>query len=236
MRSRPVLILTEATPNPEAMKFTPEVKLVGEGGWCFDRATFDSAASPLAAALFEIAGVARVFIAPDFVTVTRAPDGPGWPELRLAILAALAAHIGEGAPAVAAEVALAAPVDSLEAEIQLVLAAHVRPGVARDGGDVLFDHFDRETGRLWIRMQGACGGCPSARLTLKAGVEQIVRRYVPEVSGVEEVAPSRPVDGSGARWTRWAGSLLGRSVPAPRTVFSHAGREIQREAERKRAS
>ncbi len=222
-----MFILTEHTPNPEALKFVPHVRLTEGASWSFRRAGFDSAASPLAARLFALEGVRQVFVAPDFVTVSREDDGPGWDQLRYQVIAAIADHLESGVSAVAATAPdPVAPDDDLEAEIREVLGRHVRPGVARDGGDVLFDRFERQSGVLWIRMQGACGGCPSARLTLKSGVERIVRHYVPEVLRVEETASDEAAEPSRPR--RWGADARTRASARGRTLFTHSGREIGR--------
>jgi Fe-S cluster biogenesis protein NfuA len=225
-----VLILTEQTPNPDAVKFLPDAALTeGARRWFAD-----GEGSPLAARLFALEGVRRVFIAPDFVTVTRAPDGPPWAELRYAAIAAIADHLQSGEPALAAQASLE-PAGEDEAavveEIRQVLAQHVRPGVARDGGDLVFEGFDPETGIVWVKLEGACGGCPSSRMTLKAGVEQLLRRYVPEVARVEEVA-TEPAAPSPPRWASWAkaaqtGSQTRPLAGAP-TLFTHRGRDLKR--------
>ena len=221
-----MFILTEKTPNPDALKFLPHAALTaGERRW------FASGeGSPLAARLFELEGVARVFIAPDFVTVTRRPDGPSWAELRYPAIAAIADHLAAGEPAIVQSIELpdesaAADDDQVVAEIRRVLAEHVRPGVARDGGDVVFEGFDPDTGVVWLKLEGACGGCPSSRMTLKAGIEQLLRHYVPEVTYVEQTfaetaPPPRP-------WTKWSAAASHARAGA-RTLFTHAGRELKR--------
>jgi Fe-S cluster biogenesis protein NfuA len=218
-----VFIVTERTPNPDAMKFVPHQQLTEGATWSFERKGFDPALSPLATALFAVEGVLRVFVAPDFVTITREATGPGWDELRYAVIAVLADHLESGAPIVLAEAKPLAPADDIEDEIREVLGRHVRPGVARDGGDVLFDRFDADSGVLWIRLQGACGGCPSARQTLKAGVERLVHRYVPEVVRVEETSTEQTVEPPGARLKRWAERLGQGAGPRPGTVFTRSG-------------
>jgi len=219
-----VFILTERTPNPDALKFLPHVALTcGASRWCASPAD-----APLAARLFALDGVRRVFIAPDFVTVTRAPDGPGWTDLRYAVISAIADFIEAGEPALADDGSAAATApddDEIASEIRQVLGLYVRPGVARDGGDVLFERFEPETGIVWVKLQGACGGCPSSRLTLKSGIEQILRRYIPEVLQVEEVAgevATRPRP----RWAGWAKAAAMPRKAAP-TLFTHAGRPIR---------
>jgi Fe-S cluster biogenesis protein NfuA len=218
-----VFIVTEHTPNPDALKFVPDVALTeGASRWC---TTPDG--SPLAARLFELDGVRAVFIAPDFLTVTRAPDGPGWAQIRFAIIAAMADHLAAGAPVLAPAPEGETPLeDEVVADIRQVLGLHVRPGVARDGGDVLLDHFDPATGVVWIRMQGACGGCPSSRQTLKAGVERILRRYVPEVACVEEVVADNPGGPGRPRWARNSGLSAAEPSGGTRTLFTRNGRKI----------
>jgi Fe-S cluster biogenesis protein NfuA len=225
-----VFILTEHTPNPDALKFIPDAKLTdGASRWCD---TPES--SPLAARLFGLAGVRRVFIAPEFVTVTRAPDGPAWAELRYQVIAAIADHLAAGAPVLDDAAASPDPPDDEDeviADIRQVLGRYVRPGVARDGGDVVLDRFDPETGVVWVRMHGACGGCPSSRMTLKATVEQLLRRYVPEVQRVEEVRaePAAAAEPPAARWARQAKAAGEGPLGRARTLFTHAGREIRKE-------
>jgi Fe-S cluster biogenesis protein NfuA len=226
-----MFVLTEHTPNPDALKFVPHVKLTAGSSRWFEPDRFAPEESPLAARLFELDGVRRVFIAPDFVTVTRSAAGPGWPDLRYPVIAAIAEHLEAGRP-VMTETAPAGPQDDGEdeivSEILQVLGRHVRPGVARDGGDVLFESFDPDTGVVRVRMQGACGGCPSSRLTLKAGIEQILRRYVPEVTRVEEAVPAEPAEPPAARWKALA-KAAGEGARRARTLFTHGGQEIRKE-------
>jgi Fe-S cluster biogenesis protein NfuA len=228
-----VFIVTEQTPNPDAMKFEPHVHLTDGAAFAFNRADFDPLQSPLAERLFALADVVAVFVAPEFVTVTRSSTGRPWPALRRDAIAAIADHLDSGEAAIAHNAAAGmAPSPSaklaeedIEAEIRSVLHLWVRPGVARDGGDILFDRFDADAGVLWIRMQGACGGCPSSRLTLKAGVERIVRRYVPEVLSVEEAAADAATP-SPSRLKDWLASMPARTGPAKRPIFTYRGREI----------
>jgi Fe-S cluster biogenesis protein NfuA len=230
-KESPVLVLTEQTPNPDALKFIPDVLLTGGATYSFERGRFEPPRSPLAAGLFALPGVSRVFIAPDFVTVTRGPGAPTWNLLRYQVISIIADHLEAGAPAVAEPADTSSPEigqDEVEAEIRQVLGLYVRPGVARDGGDVLFERFDADEGVLWIRMQGACGGCPSSRLTLKAGIETIVRRYVPEVVRVEEFLGDRTDEAPAgpSRLRRWIEGFGGGAGGGPRPVFTHAGREL----------
>jgi Fe-S cluster biogenesis protein NfuA len=221
-----VFIATEQTPNPDALKFVPHATLTaGERRW------FASGeGSPLAARLFAIAGVHRVFVAPDFLTVTRSPDGPSWSELRYPAITAIADHLASGEAAILDGGGTKAPAgeeeDEVVADIRQVLGVHVRPGIARDGGDVVFERFDPETGVVWLKLEGACGGCPSSRMTLKSGIEQLLRRYVPEVARVEQVAPD-PAPSSPPRWLRWANDAVKAGAPS-RTIFTHGGRDLKR--------
>jgi Fe-S cluster biogenesis protein NfuA len=217
-----VFIVTEQTPNPNALKFVPDVALTdGASRWCTS-----ADGSPLAARLFGLQGVRAVFIAPDFLTVTRAPDGPPRSDMRPSIIMAMADHLAAGEPVLGAAAVGETPLeDEVVADIRQVLGLHVRPGVSRDGGDVLLDRFDPATGVVWIRMHGACGGCPSSRMTLKAGVERILRRYVPEVERVEEVPPE-PAEAARPRWAEWARTPAVDAPAKPQTLFTHKGRKI----------
>lgn len=220
-----MLILSERTPNPEALKFLPHVRLTDGRSWSFTPDAEDLVASPLAQALFTLPSVARVHLGEDFVTVTRTPDGEAWTTLRIQVIAIIADVLGEGLTAVTPPEGPVAASSPLEEEIRQVLAIHVRPGVARDGGDILVDHLDESTGTLWVRMEGACGGCPSSRRTLKDAVERIVRHYVPEVIAVEEAAAAAAEPRPPA-WKRW---LKGASAgpAAARPVFTHNGRPLR---------
>jgi Fe-S cluster biogenesis protein NfuA len=176
----------------------------------------------LALALLDLAGVREVFIAQSFVTVLREPSQSAWTELRYQILAVLADQLDAGVPAV--ERIQPSPQDPggpLAAEIQDVLARHVRPGVGKDGGDVQFVSFNAATGVLTIRMLGACGGCPSAAATLKATVEALVRRYVPEVVEVVEERTAEGAVRPKPSWLRKLAAVPGR--PGARTRFTHNG-------------
>ena len=184
-----MFIQTEPTPNPDALKFLPG-RVVAEGaGMAFDDAA-SAAASPLAHALFGLHGVAGVFFGPDHVAVTRSPSGPDWTQLKPHVLTTIMDWFMSGAPllrdgATGAEHAASDADDEIVTEIKALLDSRVRPAVAQDGGDILFEAFDAETGVLRLRMRGACAGCPSSTATLKAGVEQMMRHYVPEVTAVE---------------------------------------------------
>ena len=183
-----MFIQTEATPNPNVLKFLPGREVAPAGVREFlsiDQAT----ASPLAEALFQLEDVSGVFFGADYVSITKAPHGLDWSDMKAPILTALMDHFTSGAPLLRdAEAADDTSNDSeVVAEIKALLDSRVRPAVAQDGGDILFDSFDEATGVLSLRMRGACAGCPSSSATLKSGVEQMMRHYVPEVTRVEQV-------------------------------------------------
>jgi len=189
-----MFIQTEATPNPEVLKFLPGRAVLGEGTRDF-RSAGEAGASPLAAELFDLDGVTRVFFGPDFLTVGKDAD-EDWAFLKAPILAAIMDHFTSGRPLftdAAAEEASGhdegvyeGETAQIVAEIKDLLDTRIRPAVAQDGGDILFNRFDPATGVVWLNMRGACSGCPSSSATLKAGVENMLKHYVPEVTSVEQ--------------------------------------------------
>lgn len=186
-----MFIQTEATPNPNVVKFLPGRDVSPDRALEF-RTIDEAEMSPLAEGLFQLEGVDGVFFGPDYVAVTRAADGPAWSAMTAPVLAALMDHFASGAPLTRGEAAAdghAGGEDDSEViqEIKALLDTRIRPAVAQDGGDILFDRFDEAEGVLWLRMRGACAGCPSSAATLKAGVENMMRHYVPEVERVEQV-------------------------------------------------
>ena len=184
-----MFIQTEATPNPNVLKFLPGREVSPEPREF--RTIEEAAASPLAEGLFQLEGVTGVFYGADYISVSRDPAGPDWPAMKAPVLAAIMDHFVSGAPLMregAADSAEAGGEDSeIVAEIKQLLDSRIRPAVAQDGGDILFDGFDEASGVLTLRMRGACAGCPSSSATLKAGVEQMMKHYVPEVTRVEQV-------------------------------------------------
>ena len=183
-----MFIQTEPTPNPNVLKFLPGRDVAPDGVREF--LTIDQAtASPLAEALFQLEDVAGVFLGADYVSVTKAPHGLDWSEMKAPILTVIMDHYASGAAMLRDVEADADTSEDSEvvAEIKALLDSRVRPAVAQDGGDILFDAFDEETGVLSLRMRGACAGCPSSSATLKSGVEQMMKHYVPEVTRVEQV-------------------------------------------------
>jgi Fe-S cluster biogenesis protein NfuA len=186
-----MFIETEGTPNPATLKFLPGRDVMGGRGTAdFTQSTETEGRSPLAARIFGVGEVARVFLGNDFVTVTKTEDAD-WHALRPRVLSAIMEHYLSGLPAMEGEEAAEeaedfAPEDGeIVAQIKELLDTRVRPAVAGDGGDIVFRGF-RE-GVVKLHLQGACSGCPSSRATLKHGVENMLRHYVPEVVRVEQV-------------------------------------------------
>jgi Fe-S cluster biogenesis protein NfuA len=193
-----MFIETEDTPNPLSMKFLPGRPVIGEGAPGMDFPSREAAAgSPLALALFEVEGVDGVFLGADFVTVTRG-ERAHWMHVKPAILGAIADHLIAGLPIIAedapATAAAATSLDDYEGEDREVVEqiielidTRVRPAVAADGGDIVFKHYEPRTGVVFLSLHGSCQGCPSSAMTLKAGVENLLKHYVPEVVKVEAV-------------------------------------------------
>jgi Fe-S cluster biogenesis protein NfuA len=185
-----MFIQTEATPNPATLKFLPgRDVLVGEPR---DFRTLDAAGiSPLASALFEVPGVEGVFLGSDFISVTK--DSADWAHIKPAILGVIMEHFLSGKPVLTdgtAEVEtddeFFEPSDSETVEvIKELLSTRVRPAVAMDGGDITFKGF--RDGTVFLHMQGACSGCPSSTATLKSGIENLLRHFVPGVESVQQV-------------------------------------------------
>ncbi|MBF0374895.1 MAG: NifU family protein [Alphaproteobacteria bacterium] len=180
-----MFIQTEATPNPATLKFLPGRAVMERG--TVDFASEGAAArSPLAQRLFAIDGVTGVFLGSDFVTVAKR-DAQDWPVLKPQILAAIMEHFASGAPVVVdgGEQAEQGDDSDVVTQIKELLDTRVRPAVANDGGDIIFRSF--EDGVVYLTLQGACSGCPSSTATLKHGIENMLRYYVPEVQAVEAV-------------------------------------------------
>lgn len=187
-----MFIQTESTPNPRTLKFLPGRDVLGTGGRDFSEASA-AAASPLAQSLFAVEGVERVYLGSDFLTITKA-DQIEWPHLKPHVLAAIMDHFMSGAPALAeegagaeAEIVYEGAAAGIVKEIKEIIEARVRPAVARDGGDITFHSWEHETGVVRLTMKGSCAGCPSSTLTLKQGIENMLKHYVPEVNAVEQV-------------------------------------------------
>jgi Fe-S cluster biogenesis protein NfuA len=184
-----VNIQLEWTPNPSTLKYVVDRRLVSSGAVNLTSKEAAEEKSPLARKLMEIQGVTAVMVGSNFVTVTKGEEGE-WDELNDAVMATLDEHLGAGLPAVNEEAVAAAREvagvsGSVEARIQEILDAEIRPAVAMDGGDITLDRF--EEGIVYLHMQGACSGCPSSTATLKMGIESRLRELVPEVSEVVAV-------------------------------------------------
>lgn len=191
-----MFIQTEETPNPTTLKFLPGMIVRADGALeACDEAS--AAASPLAQTLLSVEGVSRVLLGYDFISVTKTDDLE-WKLLKPRIVAAIMDHFVSMpiAPGSASEshddLGIAAPQLNPDDEnydivkqICDILDAKVRPGLARDGGDIAFVKY--KDGIVWLRLKGACAGCPSSTLTLKAGVENLLCSYVPEITEVREV-------------------------------------------------
>ena len=180
-----MFIQTEATPNPLTLRFLPGLDVLPEGTADFTSAD-QAQASPLARALFAVAGVAGVYLGRDFISITRAPDRD-WLVLKPELLGVIMDHFTSGRPVLESAAGDSAA-DHGEGEEEVVtlikelLDSRVRPAVAQDGGDITFLRF--EDGVVWLRMRGACAGCPSSTATLKSGIENMLRHYIPEVQEV----------------------------------------------------
>ena len=191
-----MLIETEATPNPATFKFLPGRAVMTAGTRDFADPE-EAEASPLAEALFTLGDVQGVFFGRDFVSVT-AGEGGDWRVLKPEVLGVLLDHFASGAPLFrtgdASGIAVAAggedfPADPADADIvgqiKDLIETRVRPAVANDGGDIVYKGFQR--GTVYLAMQGACSGCPSSAATLKQGIEQLLKHYVPEVTEVRAI-------------------------------------------------
>ncbi len=185
-----MFIQTETTPNPLVLKFLPGQDVTGGGTREFKDAE-EAAASPLARSLFGLEGVTRVFFGPDFLTVTK-DDERDWAHLKAPILAEImdfftsGQELSTGGEIFEDEEVYEGETAQIVAEIKDLLDTRIRPAVAQDGGDILFSKFEPESGVVWLHMRGACAGCPSSAATLKAGVENMLKHYVPEVTRVEQ--------------------------------------------------
>ncbi|SEP44836.1 Fe-S cluster biogenesis protein NfuA, 4Fe-4S-binding domain [Methylobacterium sp. ap11] len=188
-----MFIQTEATPNPATLKFLPG-KVVLQEGTFEARDEGAAARSPLARALFAVEGVSGVYLGHDFISVTKAEGEPGWPQVKPAVLGAIMEHFMSGAPVMEAghapEEAAEEFYDEADADtvvtIKDLLETRVRPAVAGDGGDITFRGF--RDGVVYLEMKGACSGCPSSTATLRQGVQNLFRHFLPDVREVQAVS------------------------------------------------
>jgi Fe-S cluster biogenesis protein NfuA len=182
-----MFIQTEPTPNPATLKFLPGEDVMGRQGTANFTATDTDVKSPLARKLFEVEGITGVFLGGDFITITK-----DWQTLKPQILGGIMEHYTSGQPVLDQNSGAATGAstasdgdDELVSQIKELLDTRVRPAVAQDGGDIVFHKF--EDGVVFLEMHGACSGCPSSTATLKMGIENMLRYYVPEVQAVEPV-------------------------------------------------
>ena len=187
-----MFIQTEATPNPATLKFLPGETVLKTGTADFSESE-SAARSPLATRLFRINGVNRVFFAQDFISVSKT-ESVDWAHIKPAILGAIMEHFQSGMPLLENNTAPESvaengnsPDSPIVTQIKELLDTRVRPAVARDGGDIVFYGFDR--GVVYLHMQGACAGCPSSTITLKMGIENLLRHFIPEVVEVRPIEP-----------------------------------------------
>lgn len=188
-----MFIQTETTPNPASLKFVPGVDVLGAGVKEF-KTLEEAAASPLAEALFGIPGVKGIMYGADFISVTKADDVE-WPHLKPAILGLMMEHFVSKAPLFTGE-NTQVEVDASEeffdpkdaetvAAIKDILETRIRPAVAQDGGDIAFRGF--KDGIVYLNMRGSCAGCPSSTLTLKSGIQNLMKHFLPDVVAVESI-------------------------------------------------
>lgn len=181
-----MFIQTEETPNPATLKFIPGNDVMAEGTAEFSSVEAAKNA-PLARRLFAVDGVTSVFLGRDFVAVTKA-ETADWFQLKPGVLAGIMEHYASGLPVIestASKEEAAGEEDEVVSQIKHLLDSRVRPAVAMDGGDIVFHSF--EDGVVTLEMRGACQGCPSSTATLKMGIENMLRHYIPEV---REVRPA----------------------------------------------
>lgn len=191
-----MFIQTESTPNPLTLKFVPG-EIVHPTGTAFYTSKEDASASPLAQRLFDVGEVTAVFLSNEFITVTKSPESD-WEDLKPALLTSIMDHYVAGLPVVnlpaagaptptprGATAAMSEEDAALVEQIVELIDTRVRPAVAQDGGDIIFHSF--KDGIVHLEMHGACSGCPSSTATLKGGIENMLKHYVPEVIAVEAV-------------------------------------------------
>ncbi len=184
-----MFIQTESTPNPATLMFLPG-QTVMETGTADFPSVDTAAASPLARRIFAAGGVTGVFLGRDFVSVTK-EEGLDWPQVKPAVLGAIMEHFQSGEATIEGPIAAEhdeqdGPDSEIVAQIKELLDTRVRPAVANDGGDITFRGYDR--GIVYLYMKGACAGCPSSTMTLRMGIENLLRHYIPEITEVRAVA------------------------------------------------
>ncbi len=184
-----MFIQTEATPNPATLKFLPGRDVMGTAPAADFPDPQSATRSPLATSLFAVADVSGVFFGADFIAVTKSSGE--WQHLKPAVLGAIMDHFTRGdalfdSESSGTDVELTGDEDEVVSQIIELIDTRVRPAVAQDGGDIVFNRFEADSGTVYLQMRGACAGCPSSEMTLKSGIENLLRHYVPEVSRVEQ--------------------------------------------------
>ena len=182
-----MFIQTEDTPNPATLKFLPSCDVLGDQPPVEMTNAASATRSLLAEALFEVEGVKGVFLGRDFITVTR-EEGKDWRTLKPSLLAVIMDHFVAGKPVLASATSETAPREDeseISQQIREIIDLKVRPAVAQDGGDITFQGF--EDGIVYLHLRGACAGCPSSAITLKMGIENMLKHYIPEVREVQQV-------------------------------------------------
>jgi Fe-S cluster biogenesis protein NfuA len=189
-----MFIQTENTPNPETVKFIPGCEVMVKGTAEFKK-NDDLSNAPLAQRLLLVDGVEKVFFGRDFISITK-DQAHHWPSLKTMLLAEIMQHFMAGAPVLLNEEqhddnlshSASDLDDEIVKQIKILLDTRVRPAVAQDGGDILFERFDEKEGVVYLHMKGACAGCPSSTATLKHGIENMLKHYIPEVSEVRSAS------------------------------------------------
>jgi len=184
-----MFIQTEETPNPASLKFIPDGQVVLENGVAeFKNQKQAATKSPLALQLFEVNGVDSVFLGRDFITVTKS-EASEWSHIKTEILATIMDFFVSGKPAMfeknVAESVTNEDDSDVVKQIKELIEIKVRPAVAMDGGDIIYRGF--EDGIVQLELRGSCSGCPSSTITLKSGIENMLKHYIPEVLGVEQI-------------------------------------------------
>lgn len=188
---RSMFIQTFDTPNPNSLKFVPGEKVTN--GFTVDFPDWThSHKSPLAKRLFGIQGVKSVFYGPEFITVTRADEDTEWKVLKPEIYATIMDCFQAGLPILtddepSPDTVIEDDDDDIVAMIKELLDTRIRPTVMEDGGDIIYKGFDHDTGVVQLKLQGSCSNCPSSTVTLKSGIENMMKFYIPEVKSIVEV-------------------------------------------------
>ena len=179
-----MFIQTEETPNPATMKFIPGKDVTGESCKTFYfKNSEEASSSPLALSLFDVDGVVGVFFGYDFLTITI--EEVEWQNVKPSILSIIMNHYVSESPIFIEEFSQtdqSEDLDEVSKKIKEIISSHIRPAVAQDGGDIVFENF--KDGIVYVSMKGSCDGCPSSTMTLKNGVENLLKHYIPEVQGV----------------------------------------------------